>query len=88
MKQSIDPFEAAFEEPEDLQDDDFQAQLETPGSTEPLAIREPPLGSSGINASNAMNDEDEEEEENIDAVFQSINPMSYSGDPDKLARTK
>lgn len=87
-RQSMDPFEVAFKDAEELPPDsptadsmDIEGQIQTPANvlTSPVVIVP-----AGTNASTG-NNEDEDEDDNMDINIRNI---SYKRDPDKAARTQ
>lgn len=90
-RQSVDPFEVAFKDVEELPPDsptadsmEIESQIQTPVivSTSPAVI-----APAGTNASTG-NNEDEDEDEEDDNVDINIRNISYKSDPDKAARTQ
>ncbi|KAK4579167.1 hypothetical protein RGQ29_029017 [Quercus rubra] len=90
-RQSVDPFEVAFKDVEELPPDsptadsmEIESQIQTPAivSTSPAVI-----APAGTNASTG-NNEDEDEDEEDDNVDINIRNISYKSDPDKAARTQ
>lgn len=90
-RQSVDPFEVAFKDVEELPPDsptadsmDIEGQIQTPANVLTLPVV---IAPAGTNASTG-NNEDEDEDEEDDNVDINIRNISYKRDPDKAARTQ
>ncbi|XP_058101048.1 transcription initiation factor TFIID subunit 11 [Magnolia sinica] len=93
MKQSKDPFEAAFDEPESPPESPIAPELETPvadadeeiSGRPQTAVANPSTGPAAAaiaGTGKTKEEEEEEEEENMDVELGKV----PSGDPDKMAK--
>ena len=90
-RKSMDPFEVAFEDVEELPPDsptassvDNESQFRTPTN----ALPSPALTVSTATNASTGNNEDDDEEEEEDNVDINIRDMAFKSDPDKAAKTQ